>query len=159
MSVGPGLILWRAFFFPLLFFFFSPLSFSLSLTPGMGSIPTRTQFFSYHSFSFLPYFFPSFVLLFFPSFVCRTLISSSPSPLLPYLRSFFLSPILSFSYSGFLFFFPFLLLFFLFLPFFYSPDFFLLFPSSLFLIAFVLCFSFSPLNFFLYSPLLRRGLL
>ena len=44
-SVDPDSILWRATFFPPLFFF--PLTF---LSPGMGSVPGRALFFSYHFF-------------------------------------------------------------------------------------------------------------
>ena len=90
--MDPGSILWRVFFvvFPSSFFF--PSFFQLELSPGMGSIPTRIQFFSYHSFTFLPFFFPSFAILFSPLF-CPPLISSSPFPLPSFL---FLSPILFF---------------------------------------------------------------
>ena len=64
--VDPGSILWRALFFLLLLlllFFPPPFFFSLSLFQLDGSIPTRSQFYSYHSFSF----FPSLALLFFSS--------------------------------------------------------------------------------------------
>ena len=71
------------FFFFLIFFFFFP---SLSLSPGMGSVPGRahflpiTLFFSSLVFPlFYTSFFPSFTL-FFPLLFCPTLISSSHFP-------------------------------------------------------------------------------
>ena len=57
---------------------FPPLSFSETLSPGMVSIPTRSLFFSYHSFSFLPFFFPSFALLFSPPIFFVFFFISSP---------------------------------------------------------------------------------
>ena len=140
-------------------FFFSPSSlFSplLDLSPGMGSIPSRC-FFSYHSFSFLPFLFPSTCISFFPSFFCPPLISSSHFPLafLPFFYLLFFSH----SFSFFLLLVsPFLLLFILsFLPLFSFLDFFPLFLSSLFLILFVFVFVFLPLNFFHVSPLYQGG--
>ena len=86
------------------FFFFVPPLFSPLLSPGMGSIPTRSQFFYITLFLFFPSFFPR--LYFFPH-----LFLSSSNFFLPFspacLPSFFLSPIL----------FPLLFLF----PFFSSP--------------------------------------
>ena len=92
--MDPGSILWRALFFLLLLLFFSffPLLFffSLSLFQLDGSIPTRSQFYSYHSFSF----FPSLALFFLP--FCPPLTFPLPS-------FFFLSPILFPFHSFFLF--------------------------------------------------------
>ena len=111
VSVDPGSILWRGlfsfflfFFFFLSFFFFFPSSFfSPSLFQLDGSIPTRSQFYSYHSFSF----FPSLALFFLP------FLSSSNFPLafllfffllffshsIPSSCSFFSSPFCCFSFS------------------------------------------------------------
>ena len=127
-----------------------------TLSPGMGSIPSRC-FFSYHSFSFLPFL---QLFLFLPSFFCPPLISSFPPPHPPTrLPSFFLSTIL-FPFVFFLFYFllPHFCCFSLsFLPLFYSPDFFRLFLSSLRLILFV--FFFLALKLVSCSTCLPRGLL
>ena len=79
----------------------------------MGSIPTRSQFFSITLFLFFPSFFP--LLHFFPLLFSPPLMPSSPFPLPFFLFSFSYSfpiPFVSFSSSCFLFS-PFLLLFFL----------------------------------------------
>ena len=81
-EVDPGSILWRAFFF-LLFFFF-PSLFQLDFSPGMGSIPTRSQFFLYHSFSFLPFFFHSFALFSSPFLSSSNFLLPFPPAFLPF---------------------------------------------------------------------------
>ena len=139
------------------FFFFPPLIFpSLSLSPGMGSVPGRGHFFPITFFSSLlfPLFFLSYSNFFLPLFPC--------------LPSLFLSPILfPFLFFILILFLPLFFLFCflfssLFLPLsvaflfslsaiYYSHDCFLLFPSSLFPM-FVLFF-FSPFNHFSFSYL------
>ena len=143
------------------FFFFPPLFFpSLSLSPGMSSVPGRGHFFSY-----LFFFFPSF-----PLFFCPTLISSSPFPLPSFLFSFsysfpitflhphsFSSSIFSVLFSFFLsFFFPYLLLFcslfppfiILLIAFSFSPP--LSFPC-------LFCFSSRPSIIFPFFHLFAKG--
>ena len=103
------------------------------LSPGMGSIPTRSQFFLPITLTFLPFFFPLFCTLFFPSFFCPPLISFSPFRL-----PSFLFPFLSF--------FSYLLLFFL-----------SFLISSAFSPTLYLIFSLTPLNFVLVSLLYQGG--
>ena len=157
MSEDPGSILCRATFFsPPLFF---P---SLSLSPGMSSVPGRGHFFSYKLF---------FSSLLFPLFFYPTLISSSPFPpaflpfffLLNFSRYFYSSSFFFFLYFFFFlsFFFPFLLLFCSLFPLFiilliassFSPP--LSFPC-------LCCFSSRPSIIFpfpIYFTSLPRGLL
>ena len=105
----------------------------------MGSTPTRSQFFSYHSFFFFPYF-SLFCIFFSPPFFL-----SSSNFFLPFSIPFLLLVTFFLTLSAaFLSLFP---------PFFYSPDFPLLFLSHCF---FLFCF-FSHLNFFLVSPLYQGG--
>ena len=109
VSVDPGSILWRAFF---LFFcpspFFPPPLFQLDFKSWHGFNPYQIPIFFYHSFCFLPFFFPSFAL-FTPPFLSSSIVFLPFSLLFSFSYSF---PI-PFSSSWFLFFFPFLLLFFL----------------------------------------------
>ena len=101
VTVDPGSILWRAFFFP------SSL-FQLDFKSWHGFNPYQIPIFFLSLFSFLPFFFPSFALLVF----CPPLISSPHSPCLPsfysfpipflsflLLVSFFSSPFCCFSFS------------------------------------------------------------
>ena len=74
------------FFFPLLFFFFFFFFFhiffffvSLSLSPGMGSVPGRAHFLPITLFFFFPSF-PPLLHFFFPLLFCPTLISSFHFP-------------------------------------------------------------------------------
>ena len=112
---GPRFDSVESSFFFLSLFFFPSLSLSARLKSWQGSILTRSLFLYHFSTLF------SFFCTFPPSFFCPPLMSSSPfSPAFPF---FFLSPILSHSFS-FLFFF----LFPFFLP--LSAAFLSLFPHS-----------------------------
>ena len=68
------------FFFFLIFFFVFP---SLSLSPGMGSVPGRAHFLPITLF-FLPIFSPSFTLLFSPPFLSYSNFFLPLSPCLPF---------------------------------------------------------------------------
>ena len=127
----------------------------LTLSPGgMGSVPGRGHFFSYHFF-FLPFFSPSFLsysnffLLLFPlpSFP----FSFSYSFPIPFFILILFLPLFFFFVSFFpLFFLPLSVAFLFSLSsIYYSPDCFLLFPSSLF----PMLFFFSPFNHFSFSYL------
>ena len=153
MSVDPGSILWRAFLFPPLLFFFLSL-FQLDFKSWHGFNPYQIPIF------FLPITLFLFPLLHFCFLFCPPLISYSPFPL-PSFIFFFL---LFFSHS-FCFFFFFLFPFFFFFPFLlhFFPSFlpFIVLISSSFppplSFSLFLFFSFSPLNFFLVSPLYQGG--
>ena len=129
--------------------------FSSSFFPSLFQLDFVLAWVSYHSFSFLLFFFPFFALLLSPSFFVHLYPFL---PFLPAFQPFYLSysfsiPLLSFSL---LFFFPFLLLFILsFLPLIYSPDYSSFSPPHSF--SFFVCLFFKPLNFFLVSPLCQGG--
>ena len=139
--------------------FFSPHSFiQLDFKSGLCSIPTRSQFFSYHSFSLFP------ITLFLFSLFCTSFFSppflSSSNFFLPFPPAF-LPFFYSFPFLFFLFLFPF---FFPFLPIFFLSLSSLLFswflpPFPLLSLShcFCFCFFFLALNFFLVSPLYQGG--
>ena len=125
--------------------FFSLSFFSQTVSPGMGSIPGRAHFFSYHSFFFFPSYSYCSILLFSSPF-CPPLICSYPFPLCFFFFSFIPS-IFFLIILCLLLFFPFFcsffslfccFSFFSFLHLFYSPASFILFSTSLFLVVFFL---------------------
>ena len=140
VSVDPVSILWGVFllFFPPLPPLLPPLSFSWSLSPGMGSIPTNPK-----KFPITLFLFSSFALLFPPPFLSSSnfFLLFSPAFLSPILSQSFLS----FSSSCFLLTFPFCCF-----SFFLSPRSFILPISSSFPPP--LSFSWFLFLFFLSRP-------